>query len=112
MPTHFTSPSTLNGYRVVRRQTYRNRPGRGAVSTAPLHLSSVWWSQSMHEVGRIYVQRGGHFEDVVQRQVASPALDLPQERPVHIAIGGELLLRLAKFKTTLADASAELGSGR
>lgn len=82
------------------------------VTARRLTLRAFWWSQSPHKVAGVNVKRGGHLEDVVQCEVATSPLYLPKERPVHVAIGGKLLLGLAQLHTTLADARTELGGGR
>lgn len=69
-------------------------------------------SQACDQFSRINAERFGNADDVMERQVALSALDLPDVGPVQLAAIGERLLAQTQLRAPLADARPELGGCR
>ena len=67
--------------------------------------------QSLYQYAGVDIQRRRYLQDVMKCQVAPTSLHLSQERPVHVAVSGELLQGLMQLLAPLADASTKLGRG-
>ena len=98
----------------------RQRSWKGIAAADPLAArrfrtatSEIGRLETLYEFGRIDIQSGRQFQNVVQCQIASSPLDLTNESPVEATVVRELLLALAELVPPGPDTDAELfGGGR
>src|SRR5437764_11880154 len=78
----------------------------GASASSPL-LPSAAPFERREEIARLYRQRCRDPDDIHQRHVPLPSLDLPDVVPIHSGRLGELLLGETSLRPELSEAFTE-----